>query len=99
MTEFPWYEYRDDLSIDENRDRRLMTMPVLSSGELEVLKQCQHPCWDGNVASKHHRDLLYSKGLIVRFNGWQICSLAGLAMLVELKILDDRIVWTPSRRF
>lgn len=93
-----WYDFDENGSIDENRDRRLLTMPVLSSGEMEVVKQCMHPVWDGNVVSKTARNSLFQKGLIVRYNGWQIVSMAGLALLKELNMLDDRDIWIKGRR-
>lgn len=94
-----WFEFDpENESLDECRDRRLMQMPTLSSAQMEVLKQCMHPVWDGNVASKVARSDLVEMGLVVRFNGWQIVSQEGLALLEQLGILDDRIVWTGRKR-
>lgn len=94
-----WFEFDPAReSLDECRDRRLMQMPTLSSAEMEVLKQCMHPVWDGNVASKAARTDLVRKGLVVRFNGWQIVSQEGLALLEQLGLLDDRLIWKGIKR-
>lgn len=94
-----WFEFdSENESVDECRDRRLMQMPILSSAQMEVLKQCMHPVWDGNVASKVARYELAQKGLIVQFNGWQVVSQEGLAMLEQLGVLDDRDVWVKRKR-
>jgi hypothetical protein len=94
-----WYEFDPEKeSLDECRDRRLMTMPTLTPAEMDVLKQCMHPVWDGNLASKSARTELIRKGLVVKFNGWQIVSQEGLAMLEQLGLLDDRIIWIKQKR-
>lgn len=94
-----WYEFDPEKeSLDECRDRRLLEMPLLNSAEMEVLKQAMHPVWDGNVASKSARNSLLRRGLVVKFNGWQIISLEGLAMLEQLGFLDDRDIWIRSKR-
>ena len=94
-----WWRFdSENESLDECNDRRLRQMPVLSPAECEVLRQCMHPVWDGNVASKSARDSLFRKGIIVRFNGWQIVSEQGLAMLRILGYLDDRDIWVRQRR-
>lgn len=80
-----WYDFNPDTeSVQECRDRRLLQMPILSPAEEEVLSQLRTATWDGNVASKTARDTLNSRGLIVRFNGWQIVSKEGLAVLETL---------------
>jgi hypothetical protein len=87
-----WYRFDiDNESLDECRDRRLRECPVLSPPELEVLRQCRMTIWDGNVVSKHARNLLNQKGLIVRWNGWQVITQEGMAVLDTLgEMRDDR---------
>lgn len=68
-------------SVIEYRDRLLLTAPILSGAERDVLRQCQKATWDGNLASKSARSSLLQKGLIVKFGGWQIASREGLAVL------------------
>lgn len=85
-----WYEFDvENESVQECRERKLQQMPLLSGAELEVLRKCQCATWDGNVPSKSARDDLYRRGLIVRYNGWQIASLEGLAILEVLSYLKD----------
>lgn len=88
--ETKWYEFRMTETPVEARERRLMQMPVLSPVEVEVLKQLQKATWDGDVLSKAARTALHSKGLIVRFNGWQVVTLEGLAVLETLGVLKER---------
>lgn len=84
-SEQPWYEFNPEVeSVQESRDRRLLQMPVLSGPELEVLRQCRKAIWDGNVVSKYARDSLFKRGLITRFNGWQVITREGLAILDTL---------------
>jgi hypothetical protein len=68
-------------------DRRLMRMPVLSGAEMEVFRKCRTATWDGNIPSKIARDQLARKGLLVRYNGWQVVTKEGLAVLDTLKEL------------
>jgi hypothetical protein len=87
----PWYHLREGESIEEARDRRLCEMPVLSPAEHEVLQQCRMTVWDGNVVSKRARDELFHKGLITRWNGWQVITQEGMAILSTLgEMSDDR---------
>jgi hypothetical protein len=80
-----WYEFDiENETPAEARDRRLMQCPPLNHGELEVLRQCKTTVWDGYVISKQARDNLYKRGLILRWNGWQIITLEGLAVLHTL---------------
>ena len=88
----PWYEFDPESeSLDECRDRRLLQCPVLSGAELDVLRQCRMTIWDGNVASKAARNSLEGKGLITSFNGWQVVTREGMAVLDILgEMRDDR---------
>ena len=54
-------------------------------------RQCRMTIWDGNVVSKGARDLLFSKGLITRYNGWQVITIEGMAVLDAIgEMRDDR---------
>lgn len=92
-----WYEFDPEVeSVDECRDRRLRQCPVLSGAELEVLRQCRKTIWDGYIASKVSRDSLVYKGLVTRWNGWQVITQEGMAVLDTLgEMRDDR--WGTSR--
>lgn len=80
-----WYEFDVDNETPlEARSRRLMQMPTLSGAEYDSLYACRQACWDGNLPSKSGRDSLVARGLVVRWNGWQIASQEGLALLVEM---------------
>lgn len=87
-----WYEFdEDNESLDECRDRRLRECPLVSPAELEVLRQCRMTIHDGNVVSKAARDILNRKGLITRWNGWQVVTQEGIAVLDTLgEMRDDR---------
>lgn len=84
-----WFEMQDDESLDECRSRRLMQCPVLSGADLEVLRQCRMIIWDGNVVSKSARDLIVRKGLACRWNGWQVITRDGMAVLDTLGEMKD----------
>lgn len=85
-----WYEFNPDVeSINECRDRRLRECPMLSPAELEVLRQCRITVWDGNISSKSARGSLADKGLIVRWNGWQVITQEGMAVLDTLGEMRD----------
>jgi hypothetical protein len=96
----PWYEFDEkNESLDECRDRRLRTCPMLTAPELEVLRQCRMTIWDGNVVSKRARDSLNGKGLITRWNGWQVITREGMALLDTLgEMRDDRWPKVQPRR-
>lgn len=64
-----------------------MQCPMLSVVELEQLTQLRNATWDGNLISKTARSALYKKGLITRFNGWQVVTKEGLAVLDTLGYL------------
>lgn len=74
---------------DADRDTRLGLIPLLNSMQIEQLQQLQKPVWDGNVISKSVRDELWSKGLIDRWNGWQIVTIYGLAVLETLGLIKE----------
>lgn len=85
-----WYEFDPEKeSVDECRDRRLRQCPLLSASELEVLRQCRMTIWDGNVASKSARNSLADRGFIVRYNGWQVITKEGMAILDTLGEMRD----------
>jgi hypothetical protein len=85
-----WYEFDvDNESLDECRDRRLRQCPILSPAELEVLRQCRMTIWDGNLVSKAARNSLVKKGLVTRFNGWQVITQEGMAVLDTLGEMKD----------
>lgn len=85
-----WYEFdADNESLGECRDRRLRQCPVLDGPELEVLRQCRRTVWDGNVVSKYARDRLVKKGLATRWNGWQVITQEGMAVLDTLGEMRD----------
>lgn len=73
-----------------DHDEQLGLIPLLNRTELEQLQQLQKPVWDGYVISKYNRDLLWDKGLIDRWNGWQIVSIYGLAVLDTLGLIKER---------
>ena len=87
-----WYEFDvDHESLDECRDRRLQQCPLLNGAELEVLHQCRKTIWDGYIVSKSARNRLTDKGLITRWNGWQVITQEGMAVLDTLgEMRDDR---------
>ena len=80
-----WYEMQDGESPVEAEDRRLLSMPILDAAERDTLYACRQACWDGNLPSKRGRDSLFRKGLIVKYQGWQVVSAEGLAWLVVMK--------------
>ena len=87
----PWYQWDSEgESLPECYDRRLMSAPILTPAELEQLHQLRTITWDGNVISKAARTSLHKKGLVVRFNGWQVVSEEGMAVLSVLGKLNDR---------
>jgi len=59
-------------------------MPILSPVELEAFRQLRAATWDGNLISKSARSSLVSKGFAVKWNGWQVISREGLAILDTL---------------
>ena len=77
-----WYEFDSD-------EREFGRM-------LEALKQLRSTVWDGNLISKTARDSLDRKGLIVRWNGWQVISQEGMAVLDALGMMND-VRWEPHK--
>jgi hypothetical protein len=71
-------------------DGRLGMIPLLNSMELEQLTQLQKPVWDGHVISKSIRDQLWDKGLIDRWNGWQIVTIYGFAVLEVMGLIREK---------
>lgn len=81
----PWYVYdSENESLAECRDRRLRQCPLLTPAELEVLRQLRKATWDGNLVSKTARSSLIQRGFAVKWNGWQVISAEGLAILETL---------------
>ena len=85
MPQPPWYEFDvEGESLDECRDRRMAQMPIITPVELEALRQLRTATWDGNLISKSARSSLCRKGLATAFNGWQVITQEGLAVLDTL---------------
>jgi hypothetical protein len=83
-----WYLfYPDEESVDQCHNRRLRECPSLSPTQVECLMQLRNATWDGNLISKNARGELVAKGLVTRFNGWQIVTQEGLAVLDTLGML------------
>ena len=51
---------------------------------LEQLFQLRNLTWDGNLISKSNRDELLKKGLIIKSEGFQVVSSAGIYILNSL---------------
>jgi len=66
---------------------RLGLLPLLTQIEIDQLSQLQIPTWDGNVLSKSTRNNLWQKGLIDRWNGYQIVNIYGFAVLETLGLI------------
>lgn len=56
-------------------------------GYLHQLIQLLRIVSDGDLISKSHRDSLYSHGLIIRVEGWQVISEKGIRYLNDLGII------------
>lgn len=65
-------------------DERLESLPCCDEVEVEQLRQLARATWDGNLIGKSTRDRLVSKGLVERFNGWNVVTKLGLCMLDTL---------------
>jgi hypothetical protein len=61
----------------------------LDGAELDTLLACRKVTYDGDVPSKSGRDSLYDKELIVRWNGFQVVSRKGLALLEIMGKLQE----------
>ena len=85
-----WYEFDPEVeSINEHHDRMLEQCPLLDGAEMEVLLQLRQIRWDGDVASKTGRDSLVRRGLAVRYNGYQVVTQEGMAVLEVLGRLAE----------
>jgi hypothetical protein len=94
-----WYDFDvNNETLDECRDRRLKQCPVLSEAELEVLRQCRITIWDGNISSKTARDSLVAKNLVTKWNGWQVITKEGMAVLDTLGEMAKENFHTKCRR-
>lgn len=81
----PWYEWDPDKTdLDDHRDRKMLACPILSPVEVEQLRQLRSATWDGNLISKSARDSLHQKGLVSKYEGWQVITREGLAVLHTL---------------
>lgn len=99
MSKLEWFDWDADNEIHEvYRDRLLMRMPALNSGQLDVLRQCRKTIWDGNVASKSARDFLCGEELVTRWNGWQVITRKGMALLDVLGDMNDDRWGTSEER-
>lgn len=86
-----WTDFDSDKeSLEECRDRRLMTMPRLTSVQLDALVQLTRAVWDGCLLSKQARSDLIDMGLVTKWNGWQVITREGLAVLETLKMLPTK---------
>lgn len=98
MNQPKWYEFKDENeSVQEKRDRCLLECPKLDPIELEVLRQLLITTWDGYVISKEARSRLHQKGLIERWNGWQVITREGLAILDTLGELHGQVIAQRKR--
>lgn len=92
----PWNPEQETL--EECRDRRFLSAPILNGAEIDTLLACRKVTFDGDVPSKVGRDSLCKMGLIVRWNGFQVVSQHGLAMLEILGKLDEMSqMWLVKR--
>ena len=55
----------------------------LSGAAKDVLLQLRAIKWDGYVASKSGRDELVTKGLAIKYEGYQVVSKLGLVVLEQ----------------
>lgn len=74
----------------EDREARVLLLPLLGPMQLEQLTALQKPVWDGYVISKVVRDELWDLGLIDRWNGWQLVNIYGLAVLETLGLIMEK---------
>jgi hypothetical protein len=85
-------------SLTEYRDRLLLTAPYISDAARETLLTLRKVTFDGDVPSKTGRDELVHLGLAVRWNGYQVVTRAGMAMLDVLKRLEEMDRMKLARR-
>ncbi len=85
----PWYIWdseRETLEqADDRREQRVKALK-LTGAEKEQLSQLRTATWDGNLISKTARTSLIELGLVVKYQGWQVVSQEGLAVL---EIMED----------
>src|ERR1700691_3468917 len=85
-----WYDFDiDNESLEECRDRKLRQCPLLSPVQQEALFQLRTATWDGDVLSHTTRAELVQKGCVCRYNGWQVITKEGLAVLEVLGLLKE----------
>lgn len=60
----------------------------LTAIQIAVLRQLQTVTWDGNVESKSTRDELVAKQLVIRTDGYNVVSRAGVHLLVANQLID-----------
>ena len=83
-----WFDFNPEVeSLEECRDRRLLQMPQLTPIQLKALVQLTHAVWDGYLISKQARSDLIDMGLVTKWNGWQVITREGLAVLETLGML------------
>lgn len=70
-----------------NLKEYLETTEMSLFGQIEQLEQCLTATWDGDLISKSERTELVKQGYIVRIEGWNIISTAGILALIKLKRL------------
>jgi hypothetical protein len=67
---------------------RIGLLPMLDEGELQQLAQLQRATLDCYLFSAFNRGLLVQKGLATRYDGWNIATRLGLAVLDTLGLLQ-----------
>lgn len=75
-----------------------MECPLLTASQLEQLRQLRKTVWDGHVISKSARTDLVHMGLVTRWNGWQVITKEGMAVLDTLNEMNDEDWGTPRER-
>ena len=86
QTKIDWERIKDF----DNREQRLLLIPVLTQIQLDVLKQMTHAVWDGYVISKQARGELVDMGMVSRWNGWNFITKNGMVVLDTLKMLPTK---------
>lgn len=78
----------------------LESHPGFTVTEVEMEQFCHFrsgPIWDGNLISKAARDKLVDFGLVDRAKGFQFLTVAGIELLVDLKLLNEE-TWREFRK-
>ena len=91
----PWFIWEDEVeTLEQARERRQAAVSKLlsqfTSADRDALRQLQKATWDGDLVSKTGRDKLIEMGLAIQYQGWQVVSLEGLAVLEISKQLKER---------